>query len=65
MLTAAGVTLEEIGDGNRAAVLALRLAPGQEQFVSSVGASLVEAEEYRRPGRGTGRSSRTARRSGS
>jgi diamine N-acetyltransferase len=41
-----GVTLEEIGDGYRAAVLALRLAPGQEQFVSSVEESLAEAAEY-------------------
>ena len=46
MLGAVGVTLEEIGDGNRAAVLALRLAPGQERFVSSVRESLAEAAEY-------------------
>jgi len=46
MLGAVGVTLEEIGDGNRAAVLALRVAPGQEQFVSSVRESLAEAAEY-------------------
>lgn len=46
MLSAVGVTLEEIGDGNRAAVLAVRLAPGQEQFVSSVRESLAEAEQY-------------------
>jgi diamine N-acetyltransferase len=46
MLAAVGVLLEELGDGNRAAVLALRLAPGQEQFVSSVRESLAEAAEY-------------------
>ena len=41
-----GVTLDEIADGNRAAVLALRVAPGQEQFVLSVRESLAEAAEY-------------------
>jgi diamine N-acetyltransferase len=41
-----GVRLEEISDGNRAAVLALRVAPGQEQFVSSVPESLAEAAEF-------------------
>jgi hypothetical protein len=41
-----GVRLEEISDGNRAAVLALRVAPEQEQFVSSVPESLAEAAEY-------------------
>src|SRR5690348_17464745 len=46
MLSAVGVTLEEVGDRNRAAVLALRVAPGQEQFVSSVRESLAEAAEY-------------------
>jgi diamine N-acetyltransferase len=40
------VTLEEITDENREAVLALRIAPGQEQFVSSVRDSLAEAAEY-------------------
>jgi GNAT superfamily N-acetyltransferase len=39
------VTLEEITDENREAVLALRIAPGQEQFVSSVRDSLAEAAE--------------------
>jgi diamine N-acetyltransferase len=37
------VTLREITDENREAVLALRVAPEQEQFVSSVRASLAEA----------------------
>ena len=46
MLTVVGVRLEEISDGNRATVLALRVAPGQEQFVSSVPESLAEAAEY-------------------
>ena len=40
------VTLEEITDQNREAVLALRVAPGQERFVSSVADSLAEAAEY-------------------
>ncbi|MEP7023675.1 MAG: GNAT family N-acetyltransferase [Actinomycetota bacterium] len=40
------VTLGEITDENRAAVLALQVAPGQEQFVESVEASLAEAAEY-------------------
>ena len=40
------VTLEEITSENREAVLALRVAPGQEQFVSSVRDSLAEAAEY-------------------
>ena len=46
MLTVVGVRLEEISDENRAAVLALRVAPRQEQFVSSVPESLAEAAEY-------------------
>jgi len=45
-LTTVAVTLEEITDENREAVLALRVAPGQEQFVSSVQDSLAEATEY-------------------
>jgi diamine N-acetyltransferase len=45
-LTAVPVTLEEITDENREAVLALRVAPEQEQFVSSVQDSLAEAAEY-------------------
>jgi len=45
-LTTVAVTLEEITDENRAAVLALRVAPAQEQFVSSVRDSLAEAAEY-------------------
>ncbi len=40
------VTLEEITDENRKAVLALRVAPGQERFVGSVPDSLAEAAEY-------------------
>jgi diamine N-acetyltransferase len=40
------VTLREITVENRQAVLALRVAPGQERFVSSVRRSLVEAAEY-------------------
>jgi len=40
------VTLEEITDENREAVLALRVASGQERFVSSVADSLAEAADY-------------------
>jgi hypothetical protein len=40
------VTLREITDGNRVAVLALRVAPEQERFVSSVQAALADAAEY-------------------
>jgi diamine N-acetyltransferase len=45
-LAAVVVTLGEITDENREAVLALRVAPGQERFVSSVRDSLAEAAEY-------------------
>ena len=41
------LTLREIDDANRAAVVGLKVAPGQEQFVSSVAGSLAEADEYR------------------
>ena len=37
------VTLHPLTDENRAAVLSLRVSPAQEQFVSSVEESLVEA----------------------
>ncbi len=40
------VTLGEITDGNRESVVALRVAPGQERFVSSVGESLALAAVY-------------------
>jgi diamine N-acetyltransferase len=39
------VSLQPITDANRAAVLALRVAPGQERFVSTVADSLAEAVE--------------------
>lgn len=45
-LTTVAVTLEEITNENREAVLALGVAPAQEQFVSSVRDSLAEAAEY-------------------
>jgi GNAT superfamily N-acetyltransferase len=38
------ITLQEIVESNAESVLALRLAPGQERFVSSVAESLREAE---------------------
>ena len=37
------VDLREITDANRVEVLALRLAPGQDRFVSTVADSLEEA----------------------
>jgi len=40
------VTLREITDANRAAVLALRVAPEQERFVGSVQAAFRDAVEY-------------------
>jgi diamine N-acetyltransferase len=40
------VTLVEITDQNREAVLVLRVAPGQERFVGSVRSALAEAAEY-------------------
>jgi diamine N-acetyltransferase len=40
------VNLVEITDDNRAAVLGLRLAPGQERFVGSVRGALADAAEY-------------------
>ena len=45
-MTAVTVTLREITDDNLDAVLALRISPEQEQFVSSVQDSLAEAAEY-------------------
>ena len=45
-LTAVAVTLGEITDRNREAVLALRVAPGQERFVGSVRSALAEAAGY-------------------
>jgi diamine N-acetyltransferase len=40
------VTLRELSDANHDDVLALRLALGQDRFVSSVAESLKEAEQY-------------------
>lgn len=40
------VTLDPLTDANRAAAEALRVAPGQERFVSSVADSLREAAEH-------------------
>jgi diamine N-acetyltransferase len=40
------VALAEITDQDRAAVLALRVAPAQERFVGSVHDALADAEEY-------------------
>jgi len=45
-VTAVVVTLAEITGGNRGAVLALRVAPGQERFVGSVRSALADAAEY-------------------
>lgn len=41
-----GVHLVEITDVNREAVVALRVAPEQEQFVGTVDGALADAEEY-------------------
>jgi diamine N-acetyltransferase len=46
MVAAMGITLDEITEDNAGAVLALRLAPGQERFVSTVADSLAEADQY-------------------
>ena len=43
------MTLRPIDDGNRAAVEALRVAPGQEKFVDSVRDSIDEAATYTPP----------------
>ena len=40
------MTLGEITDRNREAVLALRVAPGQERFVGSVRSALAQAAGY-------------------
>jgi len=40
------IVLREMTPANREEVLALSVAPGQEQFVSSVAESLQEAKEY-------------------
>jgi len=40
------ITLREITEDNAAAVLAVQLAPGQEQFVTTVADSLEEAGEH-------------------
>lgn len=40
------ITLREISDDDRPAVVALRVAPDQQRFVSSVADSLVEAERH-------------------
>jgi diamine N-acetyltransferase len=45
-LAAVAVTLVGITDQNREAVLALRVAPAQERFVSSVEDSLAAAADY-------------------
>ena len=45
-MPAVTITLREITDDNVQSVLAVRLAPGQERFVTSVADSLAEAEEY-------------------
>lgn len=39
------ITLRELTDDNRERVIALRLAPGQEHYVSTVSESLHEADE--------------------
>jgi diamine N-acetyltransferase len=53
-LTAVVVTLREISGTNRAAVLAVCVAPEQERFVGSVQAALRDAADYGAPGGGAG-----------
>jgi diamine N-acetyltransferase len=43
---AMAITLREVTDANREAVLALRVAAGQERFVGSVRGALAEAAAY-------------------
>lgn len=45
-LTGVTVTLHEITDENRTAVLALNVGPEQERFVGSVRGALEDAAEY-------------------
>ena len=45
-MTGNSIVLRELTAANRDEVLALRLAPGQDHFVSSVADSLQEAKEY-------------------
>ena len=64
-MTDVGVNLRELTDSNRGEVLALRRAPGQEHFVSSVAGSLGEAQAYPRATRGIAPSTPAPSRSGS
>jgi hypothetical protein len=60
------VTLRELTDVNREAVLALRVASQQERFVGgSVQNALATRPSIRRPSRGTGPSMRVTSLSGS
>lgn len=59
------VTLGEITDRNREAVLALRVAPGQDGSSDQREARWRKRPDTRSPSRGTGRSTRAANRSGS
>jgi GNAT superfamily N-acetyltransferase len=45
-VTAVAVTLRELTDDNREAVLALAVAPEQERFVGTVANALADAAEY-------------------
>ena len=52
------VTLREVTDTNRNAVLAVRVAPAQVRFVGTVAGALEDAREIRTASPGIGRSMR-------
>ena len=64
-MNASVVSLREITDENREAVVALRIAESQEGVVSSVADSLLEARRPRKGTPGIGPSTPTTRRLGS
>ncbi|MGI8534288.1 MAG: hypothetical protein ACR2LP_05360 [Candidatus Limnocylindrales bacterium] len=64
-MTEGAVTLREIDDENREAVIGLRVGPGQDRFVASVAESLEEAAETPQGGPGTERSTPLTSRSAS
>jgi len=47
-MTASGLTFREVTDANRAEVVAIRVAPGQDRFVNSVADAMEEAVEWAR-----------------
>ena len=47
-MTSPSLTFREMTDANRAEVVAIRVAPGQERFVNSVADAMEEAAEWAR-----------------